>query len=70
MITHYIQYKHKEIMVPLFKSLVRPFLEYGNAVWAPCVCVCVYVCVCVCARARVHEVKSKNFNHPSQGNST
>ena len=22
-------------MVPLFKSLVRPILEYGNAVWAP-----------------------------------
>ena len=28
--------KHKEIMVPLFKSLVRPILEYGNAVWAHC----------------------------------
>jgi len=23
-------------MVPLFKSLVRPILEYGNAVWTPC----------------------------------
>ena len=23
-------------MVPLFKSLVRPILEYGNVVWAPC----------------------------------
>ena len=34
MITHYIQYKHKEITVPLFKSLVRPILEYGNAVCA------------------------------------
>ena len=34
MITHYIQ--HKEIMVPLFKLLVRPTLEYGNVVWAPC----------------------------------
>ena len=32
MITNYIQYKHKEIMVPIFKSLVRPILEYGNAV--------------------------------------
>ena len=36
MITHYIQYKHKEIMVPFFKSLVRPILEYGNTVWAHC----------------------------------
>ena len=36
MIAHYIQNKHKEIMVPLFKSLVRPILEYGNAVWAHC----------------------------------
>ena len=34
MITHYIHYKHKEIMVQLFKSLVRPILEYGNAVCA------------------------------------
>ena len=34
MTTHYIQYKHKEIMVPLFKSLVRAISEYGNAV--PC----------------------------------
>ena len=23
-------------MVPLLKSLVRPILEYGNTVWAPC----------------------------------
>ena len=23
-------------MVQLFKSLVRPTLEYGNTVWAPC----------------------------------
>ena len=23
-------------MVPLFKSLVRPILEYGNAAWVPC----------------------------------
>ena len=27
MITHYIQYKNKEIMVLLFKSLVQPILE-------------------------------------------
>ena len=28
-------HKSPDIMVPLFKSLVRPILEYGNAVWAP-----------------------------------
>jgi len=30
-----ITYKDKSIMVPLFKALVRPILEYGNAVWCP-----------------------------------
>ena len=30
-----IHNKDKDIMVPLFKSLVRPILEYGNAVWCP-----------------------------------
>ena len=30
-----ITHKSPDIMVPLFKSLVRPILEYGNAVWAP-----------------------------------
>lgn len=30
-----ITYKNKDIMVPLFKALVRPKLEYGNAVWCP-----------------------------------
>ena len=38
MITRYVQYKSKEIMVAFFKiflkSSVRPVLEYGN-VWAP-----------------------------------
>jgi hypothetical protein len=33
MILGNIQYKHKSILVPLFKSLVRPILEYGNTVW-------------------------------------
>ena len=30
-----ITFKSKDIMVPLYKSLVRPILEYGNAVWSP-----------------------------------
>ena len=30
-----IHYKTKDIMVPLFKSLIRPILEYGNVVWNP-----------------------------------
>ena len=30
-----ICHKSKDIMVPLFKALVRPHLEYANAVWAP-----------------------------------
>ena len=35
MISRFIECKSAEIMVPLFKSLVRPLLEYGNAVWYP-----------------------------------
>ena len=35
MLSRYIEYKDKEIMVPLFKSLVRSILEYGNVVWCP-----------------------------------
>jgi len=27
--------KNKSIMAPLFKALVRPILEYGNAIWSP-----------------------------------
>ena len=30
-----ITFKTPEIMVPLFKSLIRPILEYANAVWCP-----------------------------------
>ena len=30
-----IHFKSPRIMVPLFKALVRPILEYGNAVWCP-----------------------------------
>jgi len=30
-----ISNKSKEIMVPLFKTLVRPILEYANPVWCP-----------------------------------
>ena len=35
LLIHTITNKSKEIMVPLFKSLVRPVLEYGNPVWSP-----------------------------------
>ena len=35
MISRYIEYKDKEIMVLLFKSLVRSILEYGNVIWFP-----------------------------------
>ena len=27
-------YKRSKVLVPLFKSLVRPILEYGNVIWA------------------------------------
>ena len=30
-----INYKTKDIMVPLYKTLIRPILEYANAVWSP-----------------------------------
>ena len=29
----HITYRDQNILIPLFKSLVRPVLEYGNAVW-------------------------------------
>ena len=32
MITHYISFKTGYIMVPLFKTLTRPVLEYGHGV--------------------------------------
>jgi hypothetical protein len=35
MLVRSISDKCPEIMIPLFKSLVRPVLEYGNAVWCP-----------------------------------
>ena len=35
MVMRSISYKCPEIMIPLFKSLIRPILEYGNAVWCP-----------------------------------
>ena len=35
LISRSITYKTKEIMVPLFKSLIRPILEYANVVWSP-----------------------------------
>ena len=30
-----MSYKSKEIMVPLFKTLIRPIIEYANATWSP-----------------------------------
>ena len=35
MILRNFMYKDSEILVPLFKSLVRPHLEYSNSVWSP-----------------------------------
>ena len=35
MILRNITFKSKSILVPLFKTLIRPILEYGNAVWCP-----------------------------------
>ena len=34
LIARTITYKSVDIMVPLYKSLVRPILEYGNVVWS------------------------------------
>ena len=30
-----ISYKVREVMIPIYKSIIRPILEYGNAVWSP-----------------------------------
>ena len=35
MIMRTISFKSPEIMLPLYKALVRPSLEYGNPVWCP-----------------------------------
>ena len=35
MILRNFTYKNSEILIPLFKSLVRPHLEYCNSVWSP-----------------------------------
>ena len=35
MILRNMEYRSFEILVPLFKALVRPHLEYANAVWSP-----------------------------------
>ena len=35
MIIRVISYKCIDIMLPLFKTLLRPILEYGNSVWSP-----------------------------------
>ena len=30
-----ITYKSRDIMIPLYKALIRPIIEYANPVWAP-----------------------------------
>ena len=35
MIVHNIKCKDMSVMVPLFKALIRPIVEYGNPVWSP-----------------------------------
>ena len=35
LLTRTISYKIKDIMIPLYKALVRPILEYANPVWHP-----------------------------------
>ena len=35
MLVRNLTYRYIDIMVPLFKALVRPHLEYANAVWSP-----------------------------------
>ena len=35
LINQTIVFKSKHVMIPLFKSLVRPILEYANPVWCP-----------------------------------
>ena len=35
LLVHTLTYKHKDIMIPLYKSLVRPIIEYANPVWSP-----------------------------------
>ena len=30
-----ITFKSPDIMIPLYKALVRPIIEYGNCVWHP-----------------------------------
>ena len=35
MLMRAISYKCPDIMIPLYKSLVRPVLEYGNVIWCP-----------------------------------
>ena len=35
MILRNITYKTSDILVPLFKSVIRPILEYANTVWSP-----------------------------------
>jgi len=27
--------KNKDIMIPIYKALIRPLLEYANSIWCP-----------------------------------
>ena len=35
LLVHTITYKSRDIMIPLYKALVRPIIEYANPVWSP-----------------------------------
>jgi len=38
LINHIIEYKHPDILMKLYKSLVRPHLEYCIPAWSPYYC--------------------------------
>ena len=35
LLMHTITFKSKDIMIPLYKALIRPLIEYANPVWSP-----------------------------------
>ena len=36
MIKRTFTFLNKSVLVPLYKDLIRPHLEYGNVIWYPC----------------------------------